>query len=312
MNQKDILVTGGSGMLGAALKKIIPNAIFVSSDQYDLKNAKETDIMFQHYQPKFVIHLAAKVGGVSANYNHLADFYYDNILINTNTIHYAYLNGVKKFVSMLSTCVYPDDATYSLTEDQIHDGSPHYSNFGYAYAKRMLDVQSRAYRKQYGCNFITAIPNNLFGENDSFDLEDSHVLPAIIRKVYEATLNNEKQIEFWGDGSPEREFTYSGDVAEILLFLLSNYDLETPINIGNTNQYKISEIVNKVVDIFDYNGIIKWNVKRPSGQQKKPSSNSKLLSLGWNDYTNFDYALRKTCEWFVKNYPNCRGIRRKK
>ena len=149
---------------------------------------------------------------------------------------------------------------------------------------------SRAYRQQYGCNFITAIPNNLYGENDNFDLENSHVIPAIIRKVWEAKLNNKPYIECWGDGSPLREFTYSEDIAKILLFLLENYDDPEPINIGNTDEYSIMQVAEMICSILEYNGKIRWNTKKPSGQYRKPSSNQKLLNLGWKKewYTNLE------------------------
>jgi len=218
-----VLVTGGTGLVGHALQKVLPNAVYLSSKDYDLRNYDECLSMIRKYMPEHVFHLAAKVGGVKANSDFAAEFYYDNILINTNVLNASYNNNVEKVVSLLSTCVYPNKVNYPLTEDQIHNGEPHQSNFAYAYAKRMLDVQSRSYRKQYGCNFITAVPNNLFGENDNFDLENSHVIPAIIRKIHEANVNN-KNVVLWGDGSPTREFTYSLDLANILLFILEKYD----------------------------------------------------------------------------------------
>ena len=153
----------------------------------------------------------------------LADFYTENMKINTNILHGAYTHNVTKVVSLLSTCVYPDKASYPLTEEQIHNGSPHKSNYAYAYAKRMLDIQSQAYHDQYGCNFVTAVPNNLYGEHDNFHLKDSHVIPAMIRKMYEAK-ETQTDVVLWGDGSPLREFTYSPDLAQILLFVLENYD----------------------------------------------------------------------------------------
>ena len=199
---------------------------------------------------------------------------------------------------------------YPLTEEQIHNGQPHISNFGYAYAKRMLDVQSRAYRKQYGSKFITVIPNNLFGENDNFDLEDSHVIPALIRKIHKAKIENKDRVDLWGTGKPLREFTYSKDVAKILLLMLEKYNGVEPRNIGNTNEYSIKDVADKISKILEYKGDITWNLFMPSGQQRKPSSNKKLLSLGWkkNDYTDFDEALKNTCEWYIINYPRVRGI----
>ena len=210
---------------------------------------------------------------------------------------------------MLSTCIYPDNAIYPLTEEQVHNGPPHNSNFGYAYAKRMLDVQSRAYRQQYGCNFITAIPNNLYGKWDNFDMENGHVIPSIIKKVYEANLVNSDVI-LWGDGAPLREFTYSDDLAKILVFILENYNEDCPINIGNTKEVSIKYIAEKIAKILDFKGKIIWDTSKPKGQQRKPSDNNALLELGWdkNRYKDLDLGLKETCDWFVSNYPNIRGV----
>jgi GDP-L-fucose synthase len=302
------LITGGSGMIGSALRNILPDALYIDSKYCDLRSSIHTEELFKSFSPDYVIHLAAKVGGVKANQNNLGEFYYDNILINTNVLESSKKCKVKKVVSLLSTCIYPDKVSYPLTEEQIHLGEPHHSNYGYAYAKRMLDVQSRAYRENHGCNFITAVPNNLYGEHDNFHLEDSHLIPAIIRKVYESKIYN-SAVNLWGNGSPLREFTYSYDLAKILLFLLENYDDPSPINVGNTNEYSVREVCDKISKIFDFNGIINWDESKPTGQYKKPSSNSKLLKLGWKqeDYTNFDDGLNKVCNWFIENYPNIRG-----
>ena len=180
-----VLVTGGTGMLGSAFHEILPGTqmVLVGSNDYNLTNYDAALRMMQDHRPDAVIHLAAHVGGVGGNTSYVADFYSDNIRINTNVLDAAHTHNIKKVVSLLSTCVYPDSVQYPLTENQLHTGAPHPSNFGYAYAKRMLDVQSKAYRQQHGHNFITAIPNNMFGENDNFDLENGHVVPAIIRKV---------------------------------------------------------------------------------------------------------------------------------
>ncbi len=305
----NLLITGGTGMVGLALQELTPEAIFVSSKQYDLRKSSDVEKMFSYYEPEYVIHLAAKVGGIKANMEYMAEFYLDNTLINTNVLHGAYKHKTKKVVSLLSTCVYPDDCKYPLTEEQVHNGVPHFTNFAYAHAKRMLDVQSRAYRQQYGCNFVTAIPNNLFGENDNFDLENSHVIPAVIRKIYEAKQNN-SDVVLWGDGKPKREFTYSRDLAEILLFLLNNYDQPSPINIGNTGEHSIKEIVGIISDILEFDGQIKWDTNKPSGQFRKPSDNSKLIELGWEqgNYSNLRESLKNVCKWFIMNYPKVRGI----
>ena len=291
-------------MVGSAFRRLCPAAEYPTRAQFHDGSYSAED--------KCIIHLAAKVGGVKANTDQMADFYNINSNINQKLLHQACFENAKKVVSLLSTCVYPDAPyiTYPLTEEQLHLGPPHPSNFGYAYAKRMVDVASRAYRQQYGCNFITAIPNNLYGENDNFDLENSHVIPAIIRKVWEAKINEKPFVECWGDGSPLREFTYSEDIVKILLFLIENYDEPGPINIGNTEEHSIKHVVEVICSILQYDGEIRWNTKMPSGQHRKPSSNQKLLSLGWKqeNYTNFKKGLTNTCEWFILKYPNIRGI----
>ena len=298
-----ILITGGTGMVGSAMKRVRPNADYPAREQLPKCLAKQHD---------WIIHLAAKVGGVKANTEHMADFYMENSALNEKILSTAHCASTGKVVSLLSTCIYPDAPyiTYPLTEEQLHKGPPHHSNFGYAYAKRMVDVMSRAYRQQYGCNFITAIPNNLYGENDNFDLENSHVIPALMRKIWEAKINNTSSIECWGDGSPLREFTYSEDIAHILVFLMERYDDEHPVNIGNTEEYSIKEIVAMLCDLLEYDGTVVWNTDKPNGQFRKPSSNQKLLDLGWKKeaYTPLREGLKKTCEWFIMNYPNVRGV----
>ena len=300
-----ITITGGSGMVGSAFKGLLPDAHYPTREDMDLIEGASFD------DTDFIIHLAAKVGGVKANTDFVADFYLDNMKINHNVLSQAKEDGVKKVISLLSTCVFPDAPyiNYPLTENQLHLGPPHKSNFGYAYAKRMVDVMSRSYRQQYGCNFITAIPNNLYGENDNFDLVNGHVIPALMRRIWEAKLNDASSVECWGDGSPLREFTYSGDIARILLFLLDNYDEPEPINIGNTEEYSIKEVVSLLCEYLEYDGKITWNTNKPSGQYRKPSSNVKLLELGWEEknYTPFKQGLKKTCEWFKIRYPNVRG-----
>jgi len=298
-------------MVGSAFEYVSSNRDFIKcSRAYDLRDPQHVQRAMQDIQPTAIIHLAAKVGGVKANMEYLGDFYKDNILINTNVLEAARKFKVKKVVSLLSTCIYPDKATYPLTENQVHDGPPHTSNYAYAYAKRMLDIQSRAYRDQYGCNFITAIPNNLFGEHDNFDLENSHAIPAIIRKVYEAKLNH-TDVSLWGDGLSLREFTYSRDLAEILLFLLDHYNEPGPINVGNTNEISIKEAAAIICEIMDFKSEIIWDTTKPKGQYRKPSSNSKLLELGWREenYTDFKEAIKNICQWFECNYSTARGVK---
>jgi len=300
------LVTGGSGMVGSAMKRVLPGAMYPTREDLDL--TKVTDFR----GIKNIIHLAARVGGIKANMDFIGDFYLDNMKINHNILYSAKEARVKKVISLLSTCVYPDAPyiTYPLTEEQLHMGPPHTSNFGYAYAKRMVDVMSRAYRQQYDCNFITAIPNNLYGENDNFDLENSHVIPALIRKVWQAKINNHSFVECWGDGSSLREFTYAEDIANIILFLLEHYNEPEPINIGNPEEHSIKEVVTMICQILEYDGRVIWDTSKPSGQYRKPSSNAKLLELGWKkeNYTPFLKGLKKVCKWYKMNYPLIRGI----
>jgi len=300
----DFLVTGGSGMVGSALKTILPDADYIDrealhSSCYDVKD-------------KTVIHLAAKVGGVKANTDYVGDFYLENSLINQKVLEKARVGGAKKVVSMLSTCIYPDAqyVSYPLTEDQLHLGPPHGSNFGYAYAKRMLDVMSRAYRQQYSCDFITVVPNNLYGINDNFDLNSGHVIPSLIRKVFEAKLSKQSSFEVWGDGSPRREFTFSGDIARVIMLIAGKYSDPDPINIGNTEEHSIKEVVETICEIVGYDGKISWRSDMPNGQHRKPSSNKKLIELGWNEsnFTTLKDGLKTTCQWFISNYPKLRGI----
>lgn len=314
-NTERLLITGAEGMVGKALIKILPknnNIISIDLPKYDLRKQDEVDNIFSTLKPDYVIHLAARVGGVKENSNKLAEFYTDNILMNTFVLHAAHKYKVKKLISMLSTCVYPDKCSYPLTENQIHDGFPHDSNYGYAFSKRMLHIQSKAYRDQYNDNFVCVMPNNLIGEEDNFDLNSSHVVPAIIRKIYESKLNKTEVI-LWGNGECLREFTYVGDLAKILLIILNSYNRSEPLNIGNPKEYSIKYVANCIKNNLKFKGNIIFNINEPSGQFRKPSSNERFLNFVKTnnikfDYTNFEEALKNICNWFVKTYPNVRGI----
>lgn len=306
-----ILVTGGSGLVGSALKtaKSDHSLVFVDSSNYNLIDPQRTDKMIEDISPDAIIHLAAKVGGVKSNIENQAEFFYKNIMINTNVLHSAHKYNVEKVISMLSTCIFPDSIVYPLTEDRLHDGEPHESNFAYAYAKRMIDVQSRAYRDQYGCNFTTVVPNNIYGENDNFSLDDSHVVPAMIRKVYTAKKENSETVEMWGDGSPLREFTYSKDIANQLLFVTEKYSDSAPVNIGNSQEISIKDLSNIIVKELEYQGRVVWHSDMPNGQHRKPSSKEKIEKLGYSKkFTDIATGVGKTCTWYSKNYPNVRGV----
>lgn len=307
-----VLITGGHGLLGNAFKKLQLNYLAPTRMEMDCDYKPDVKKVLKSNNVNQVIHLAAKVGGVKANSEKVFSFYQENSRINNNVIEACLEGSVEKLVCCLSTCVYPDEdyITYPLTEDQLHLGPPHKSNFGYAYAKRMVDAQIRAARAQYGVNYISVIPNNLYGEHDNFDLEDGHVLPAIIRKIWEAKINEKPYFEVWGDGEVFREFTYAEDTAKAILFCLENYNEDLPINIGNTEEYLLKDVIMMIKKQLEYNGEIVFDTSKPKGQTRKPSSNQKFLDLGWKKewYTPLEKGLKNTCEWFINTYPNVRGI----
>ena len=307
------LITGATGLVGRAVQHFLKSrkpspflstdVVFLSSKDYDLRRPEQTNEMLARYKPKTVIHLAGTVGGVKANIDNPAEFYTNNIYINSNMIHFCHRHNVEKLICTLSTCVYPDKTKYPIKEEYLHLGPPHKSNFAYAYSKRMLEVQMRAYRKQYGCNFIGVIPTNIFGEHDNFDLESSHVIPAIMRKIYEAKLKN-KDVILWGDGSPVRQFTYSRDIAKILIWLAENkceYDL---INIGDDEERSIQHVAEIISNTLNFSGNIIWDSSMPSGQIKKTCDMLRLKKLGFDqgEFTNFGEAITSTAIWFEENY----------
>ena len=305
-----ILITGGTGMVGSAFNDIQTNhdLVLVGSKDYDLTSKREANRMLMHIRPDAIVHLAARVGGVKGNSDYVADFFYDNIMINTNILQACKDHKISKVLSLLSTCIYPNNPMYPLTEDQIHDGEPHQSNFGYAYAKRMLDVQSRAMRNQYDLKYITAVPNNIYGPKDNYHLDDSHVIPAMIRKLHEAKVKG-ADVTLWGSGEPLREFTYSKDIAKALLFLLENYTGKVPVNIGSTREVSIEKVSELISKEIGFTGKIIWDTDKPEGQLKKPSSNEKFLDMCPNFcYTDLEDGIKETIRWFKSNYPNVRGL----
>lgn len=302
-----ILITGGSGMVGHAVQHTEPCGIeskYLSSKDVDLRDFNACDEMFRSVQPTHVIHLAARVGGVKGNYTHMAEFFRDNILINTNVLECAKMHNANKLVSLLSCCIYPDGAPLPLQEKDLHNGEPHYTNYGYAYAKRMIEVQSRAYNQQYGTNFICLIPTNIFGKHDNFDIENGHVIPALIRKIHAAKLKNETAI-IWGDGSALREFTYADDVALALWWALFNYDGE-PINIGSNEEVSIKYLVECICESLDYYKI-EWDISKLSGQARKPIDKSKFAQLTSLPSTSLKDGVSKTVAWYLDNFPNVRA-----
>jgi GDP-L-fucose synthase len=270
----------------------------------DLTDFNKTKEYFLNTKPEKVIHLAAVVGGVGSNSTHPGHFFRDNILINTNVLEAARLAEVKKLISLMSTCVFPDQTEYPLNEKNLHNGPPHPSNFGYAYAKRMMDVQSRAYRQEWGCNFITAIPTNIYGPNDNFSITDGHVLPALIHKIYLAKIDN-SDLLVWGSGQPLREFIYADDVAKLIIWALDNYNEGSPIIFSPGTEVSIRELSELVANKMNFTGKIIFDQSKPDGQFKKPSDNTKLKKL----YPEFLFTplaegLGATINWFNNNYPH--------
>ena len=304
-----VLVTGGHGLVGSQFTG--DEYIKYTSKAYDLREINRVDSMFKklRYEPMRldgVIHTAAKVGGVGGNMKYKGEFFYDNIMINTNVIESARKHNVKNLVCFLSTCVFPDDVEYPLTEKKIHLGPPHKSNDAYAYAKRMGDIQIRAYREQYGLNYKSVIPTNIYGPNDNFDVENGHVLPSLIHKCFIARESG-NDFEVWGSGKPLREFIFNKDVAELSRWVLDNYNEDEPIILSTSEEISIKDLVGIVVDEMNYKGKVKWLSDKPDGQFRKPSDNSKIKNLlPKYKFTPIEDGIRETVKWFEDNYPNIR------
>ena len=295
------LVTGGSGLVGSAIESNFKP----SSEYVNLMHVEDIIRYITRNKIDSIIHCAAKVGGIKANSDHLGEFFYKNVIMNANLLHAAHEAGVKKVVSFMSTCIFPDDVEYPLTPCQIHMGEPHPSNYSYAYAKRMLEVQSRAYRDQYGSNFVTVIPCNIYGPNDNFNLDSGHVIPSLIHKCYLAKQNN-TDFEIWGTGQAYREFIYSKDVAYIAQWVLENYDEYEPLIISPDEEISIATIAQEIAWRMEFEGNIVYNGMR-DGQLKKPSNNMTLKHM-LPDYTfvPIEVGLRRTIEWFIENYEKAR------
>jgi GDP-L-fucose synthase len=296
-----ILVTGGTGLVGSAI-----NANVKVGRSYDLTNPIVCDSMFAEHNPTHVIHCAAKVGGLGGNMNYKGEYFHDNIMINTNVIESARKSGVTNLVAFLSTCVFPDDVEYPLTEKKIHLGEPHFSNYPYAYAKRMSDIQIRAYREQYGLNYTSVIPCNIYGPNDNFSLEHGHVIPMLMHKLYLAQQNNTDFV-VWGSGKPLREFIFSKDVAKLAEWALHNYNESEPIILSTSNEISIKDLVDLLVKEFEFKGKVIFDDSKPDGQYRKPSDNSKLKSYLPNfQFTLIEDGLKETVKWFKENYETTR------
>lgn len=304
-----ILVTGSRGLVGSAIMDLgyqVPEVIGVTSDEYNLLHWKETDDMMRKYRPDAIIHLAAKVGGVKANMKAPATFFMENLTMNTHLLEAARVHCVKRVVCFLSTCVFPDPCPLPLKPENLHLGPPHPSNYGYAYAKRMLAVQCQSYNQEYGTQFVPVIPCNIYGPHDNFNLENSHVVPALIRKFLEAKLSGQP-VTIWGTGAPLREFIYSRDVARLLIDLLDNYPSNDPIILSTGQEHSIKQLVEAIALEMEFNGEIIYDDTKPEGQYRKPSDNTPLKNLFPNfRFTGLEDGIKKTVDWFVANWPNVR------
>jgi GDP-L-fucose synthase len=294
-----LLVTGGNGLVGSAI-----NSDVKIGREFDLRKSDICDSVFEINKPSHVIHCAGKVGGIGGNMNYKGQFFYDNIMINTNVIESCRKFEVEKLLAFLSTCIFPDKVAYPLNEDKIHLGPPHTSNDAYAYAKRMADVQIRAYREEYGVKYTSAIPTNIYGPNDNFSLEQGHVIPMLMHKLYLAQRDN-TDFTIWGSGKPLREFIFSKDIAKLSEWAVYNYEESEPIIFSNSIEISIKELVDLLVSEFNFKGKVKFDISKPDGQFRKPSDNSKLKSyLPDFKFTPIEEGIKETVNWFMNNYEN--------
>lgn len=307
MKYKKILVTGGSGLVGQAVKNVgknDPRFIFISSKDCDLLNFDQSLNLIKTISPDCVLHLAANVGGIFKNINKKVEMFEDNFLINLNIIKICHKLNINKFIGCLSTCIFPDKTDYPITEDMLFNGPPHDSNYGYAYAKRMMEIQCRSYREQYNRNYNCFIPTNIYGPHDNFNLQDAHVIPALIHKCF-MSKNNNLPFVVAGTGDPKRQFLYSLDLAKILIKLIEIDHQETLI-IAPEEEYSIKDIANFIAKKLNYEQGLEFDKSKPDGQYKKTASNSKLRSIFDFEFTNIYIGLDQTIDWFLNNLSTIR------
>ena len=301
-----IYVAGHNGMVGSAIwrsliKKGYTNISGVRSNFLNLINQHEVNSFFDVTKPEYVIIAAAHVGGIVANSTYPAEFIYNNLQIQNNIIDASYRHGVKKLLFLGSSCIYPKLAEQPIKEEYLLTGQLETTNQWYAIAKIAGIKMCQAYRKQYGCDFISAMPCNLYGNNDNFDLNSSHVLPALIRKFHEAKIYNKPQVVCWGTGSPLREFLYVDDLAEACVFLMENYSESNHINVGYGDDITIKQTSEIVCDVVGYEGEIVWDTSKPDGTPRKVMDSSRIKNMGWKPTTTLRDGLEKTYYWFKNN-----------
>lgn len=292
-----IYVAGHRGMVGSAIVRKLrregfQNLFLLTSQELDLRDQKAVETFFRIEQPRYVFLAAAKVGGILANNNYPADFLYDNLAIQNNVIHHAYISGVKKLLFLGSSCIYPKMAPQPIKEEYLLTGPLEPTNDAYAIAKITGIKMCEAYRKQYGCNFIAAMPTNLYGPGDNYDLKNSHVLPALLRKFHEAKVNNDPSVIIWGSGTPRREFLHADDLADALYFLMMHYDEKDFLNVGTGQDISIRELAELIQKITGYKGALEFDTSKPDGTPRKLLDVSKLESLGWKPAIKFSEGIK--------------------
>mmetsp|Transcript_12598 Transcript_12598/g.14450 ORF Transcript_12598/g.14450 Transcript_12598/m.14450 type:complete len:321 (+) Transcript_12598:165-1127(+) len=310
-----ILVTGGTGLVGCGVKEALEGMkkdneewIFLSSKDGNLIEMEATKKIFEKYKPTHVLHLAAFVGGLFRNLKYKVEFYRWNVLMNDNIMECCRLYKVRKLVSCLSTCIFPDKTTYPIDETMVHSGPPHTSNEGYAYAKRMIDVMNRCYNDEYGCKFTSVIPTNIYGKNDNFSIEDGHVIPGLVHKCYLAKKNN-TDFTLWGTGKPLRQFIYNVDLGKLMIWALREYDEIDPIilSVDESAEISIADVAKLIADKMDYEKEIVLDTTKSDGQFKKTACNKKLRKyLPDFKFTSMADGLAETCAYFTENYDSAR------
>jgi GDP-L-fucose synthase len=307
LTSKRIFVTGGRGFVGrhltARLAELGCRQVFAPDERdYNLLEAADVDRALAEFRPEVIIHLAARVGGIGANRAHPAEYFYDNLMMGVPLIHKAWKAGVGKFVAIGTVCAYPKFTPVPFREDDLWNGYPEETNAPYGLAKKMLLVQAQAYRQQYGFNAVFLLPVNMYGPGDNFDLESSHVIPALIRKLVEAKEAGRAEVVCWGDGSPSREFLYVKDSAEGIIRAAERYDGPEPVNLGSGQEIAIRDLVTLIAKIVGYSGRIAWDTTKPNGQPRRCLDTSRAERLfGWRARMNLEPGIRETVEWYLKN-----------
>jgi len=310
-----VMVTGGSGLVGCAIRDYVESNkkeneewVFLSSKDGDLRDRKDTEAIFEKFKPTHVIHLAAKVGGLFANMAQKVEFYRENILINDNIMELCRITKVDKLVSFLSTCIFPDKSVFPIDETMLHNGPPHPSNEGYAYAKRLIDTMNRAYAEEYNCNFTSIIPTNIYGPNDNFSIQNGHVIPGLIHKCYIAKKEG-TPFTIWGSGSPLRQFIYSLDLAELTVWVMREYHSPDPItlSVDEAAEVTIKDVALAVAKAMKFEGEVKFDTDKADGQFKKTACNKKLRGFKPDyKFTTMEEGIQKAVDWFVSNYETVR------